>query len=88
MFDQYRHIYSTAFERTPSGFIYYERAWSKGVPVSAAERELYLSGARIDWLHAIVGRKAAMPRRPYWRGVRRIFLAMLWGIDPAEPDGR
>ena len=85
MFDRYRHIYSTAFERTPSGFIYYERAWSMGVPVSAEEREIYLSGARIDWLRAIVGRPAVIPRRPYWPAVKRILIACLLDYDPAEP---
>lgn len=88
MFDRDRHIYSTAFERSPSGFVYYERAWTKGVPVSAEEREVYLSGARIDWLRATVGRPAVVPRRPYWPAVKRIFFAAIWGFDPAEPDGR
>lgn len=88
MFEQLRYIYSTAFERTPAGFVYYERHWMKGVPVSAAERELYLSGAKEDWLRAIAGRKAVVPRRPYWRSVTRMVRAILSGIDPAEPNGR
>ena len=79
-----RHLKTTAFEPVDDGYVYYERAWAKGIRVTVDERELYLSGAHIDWLQAIVGRHKSEPRRPYWRGVKRMALAMLLGFDPDE----
>jgi hypothetical protein len=81
-----RHLKSTAFEQTPSGFIYYANAWAKGIAVSAADREIYLSGAHIDWLEAIAGREASKPRRPWLKGARRMFLAAWRGHDAQSPD--
>ncbi|WP_229726678.1 hypothetical protein [Sphingomonas alpina] len=79
-----RHVKTAAFEPINDGYVYYESAWAKGIRVTADERELYLSGAHIDWLRAIVGRDKSRPRRPYWRGVKRMALAMLLGFDPDE----
>ncbi|QNA86004.1 hypothetical protein G4G27_19975 [Sphingomonas sp. So64.6b] len=79
-----RHLKTTAFEPMDDGYVYYESAWAKGIRVTADERELYLSGAHIDWLRMIVGRDKSEPRRPYWRGVKRMALATLLGFDPDE----
>ena len=79
-----RHLKTTAFERTADGYVYYESAWAKGVPVTAEERELYLSGARIEWFSAILDREKSEPRRAYWQTFRRMVHATVLGFDPAE----
>jgi hypothetical protein len=84
MFERYPHIGSTAFERSDDGFIYYARAWSKGIPVSAAARDAYIFGPRSEWFEAILGRNGTVSRRPYWRTLRRILTATFLGYDPAE----
>lgn len=81
-----RHLKSTGFEPTPSGFAYYENAWSKGLEVSAEERELYLSGAYSDWLSATYGRDATLPARKWLPGVKRMLLAAWRGFDSQSPD--
>jgi hypothetical protein len=86
MYGKNVHISSTAFEPSSDGFVYYENAWSRGIPVSDAERQVYLYGSQSEWLEAIVGREATMPRRPYWRAVKRILAASFLGYDPAQPS--
>ena len=85
MFERHPHIGSTAFERSSEGFIYYANAWSKGIPVSTAARQAYIFGPREEWFEAILGEAATLPRRPYWRTVKRILTAAFLGYDPAEP---
>jgi len=86
MFERHPHIGSTSFERTEDGFIYYANAWSKGIPVSAAAREAYIFGPRSEWFEAILGQAGTVPRRPYWRTLKRCVSAILLGYDPAEPS--
>jgi len=85
MFERNPHIGSTAFERSPEGFVFYANAWSKGIPVSACAREAYLFGPRSEWFDAILDKEATVPRRPYWRTIRRMLIAAFLGHDPAEP---
>lgn len=85
MFERHPHIGSTAFERIEGGFVYYARAWSKGVPVSAAARDAYIFGPYGEWFEAVTGKEPTVPRRPYWRTVKRILTAAFLGHDPAEP---
>ena len=85
MFERYPHIGSTAFERVDGGFVYYSRAWSKGVPVSAAARKAYIFGPRSRWFEATIDREATAPRRPYWSTLKRILTAIFLGRDPQEP---
>jgi hypothetical protein len=87
MFEHHPHLGTTAFERTADGFVYYANAWSKGIPVSAAARHAYIYGPRSTWFEAILGQSPSVPRRPYWRSVKRILTAFFWGYDPAEPVG-
>jgi hypothetical protein len=74
-----RDILALSFEPTEDGFLYYHRRWSRGVPVSAEEREAYLSipalGSRRGWRKAIAGRPTAAPRA--FRPVQRKLLASL-----------
>ena len=84
MFEKHPHIGSTAFERSGDDFVYYANAWSKGVVVSASARQAYLFGPRTEWFEAISGKDTSVPRRPYWRTVRRILTATFLGYDPAE----
>ena len=58
----------------------------EGVEVSAEERELYLSGANIDWLNAICGRGATFSPRKWTYGVKRMLLAAWRGFDSQSPD--
>lgn len=81
-----RHLKSTCFEPMPSGFAFYANAWSKGVAVSADERELYLSGAYSDWLNAIYGRSATLPARKWLHSAKRMLLAVWRGFDSQSPD--
>ena len=85
MLERHPHLRSIKFDRVADGFVYYECAWSKGIPVSAAAREAYILGLRGEWFDAILGREATAPRRPYWRTMKRMLIASLFGYDPAEP---
>lgn len=82
MLGRHRHILATGFERDGDGWLYYRNGWSGGVPVSSEERELYLAGRWLQWRRRVSGRKAVAPRRPYWRTLRRMGLALLLGDDP------
>lgn len=86
MLERRPHLASIKFERVAGGFVYYASAWSKGVPVSAAAREAYIFGSRGEGFEAILGREATAPRRPYWRTMKRMLIATLYGHDPAEPE--
>ena len=62
-----RRIMETAFEPHGDGFVYYRSSWSKGVPVTPAERELFAA----DWTpqksaefhRLIAGRAPVTPAR-------------------------
>jgi len=77
-------ILSTAFERIGDDWIWYGKAWTRGVVVSSGERDLYLDSKLLAFRRAIAGRQATYPRRPYWPTLRRILTATFTGKDPAE----
>ena len=59
------------FEPDGDGYIFYRHHGSPGIPVTAEEREEYLSmpviGSRQDFYDRIAGRAPVRPRRPYGR---------------------
>ena len=75
-----RAFLDTSFEPHGEGFAFYRHHWARGIEVSAAEREAFLSppldGDRAVFYRAIAGRPATLPRRPY----RRALGAMLMGF--------
>ena len=75
-----RTLFDSSFEPDGDGFLFYRTHWSRGVPVTAAEREAYLSvafpGSRRDFYAAIRGRAPAGPRRSYWRSNFTMLAAM------------
>ena len=76
-----REVLATAFEAVGDRWAYYPNAWSRGVLVSAEERELFLGFRLRLFRKAIAGRPASEPRRPYWPMLKRILCAMLTGRD-------
>ena len=68
-----------SFEPADTGYIYYHWRWSRGIPVTAEERETYLSipalGSRRAWRAAIAGRPS-VPARAF-QPVQRKLLAEL-----------
>jgi hypothetical protein len=93
--EQQRDILALSFELAENGYLYYQSRWSRGVPVTAEEREAYLSipalGSRRGWRKAIAGRPTGPPRafRPVYRRLlaslpkRMIFAAVLIGFPIA-----
>jgi hypothetical protein len=75
-------VLSTAFDPVDGEWIWYAKAWARGVAVSPAERELYLDFHPIEFRRLIAGRAATHPRRPYWPTLARILAAMVTGRDP------
>lgn len=82
-----REILTTAFEKSDGNWIWYENAWSKGLIVSAHERDIYLDFRPIEFRQAIGGRVPTEPRRPYLRTLRRMTVAYFAGYDPALGAG-
>ncbi len=77
-------ILTTAFEKLDGQWVWYANAWSRGVIVSAKERDVYLAFKPVAFRQAIKGRAASVPRRPYWPTLMRILVAMGSGRDPNE----
>lgn len=81
--EQQREMLALSFEQTPSGYVYYHYRWSRGVPVSAAERESYLNipalGSRRAWRKSIEGRPT-VPHRQWsptgWKLLAALPLSM------------
>jgi len=69
-------ILETAFEQRGTQWIWYGYAWSRGVVVTAHERELYFSNRGL-FRKAIKGRSATEPRRRYWPNLKRMLRAIL-----------
>jgi hypothetical protein len=61
-----RDLLALSFEESEQGYIYYHNRWSRGVPVSAEEREAYLRipalGSRKAWRKSLKGRQTLPPR--------------------------
>jgi len=64
--EKQREILALSFERSGDGYLYYRWRWSRGVPVTAEEREAYLNipamGSRREWRRAIANRPTASTR--------------------------
>jgi len=80
---QQREILELSFEETDSGFIYYHNRWSRGIPVTAEEREEYLRipalGSRRAWRKVVSGRETTSPRAygpVAWKLSRKMPLMM------------
>jgi hypothetical protein len=66
--DETRRLLATSFEPHGEGFVYYKHRWSSGLPVTAAEREEYLSNwsffsSQRTLLNRIGGREPVAPPR-------------------------
>lgn len=74
-----RAFLDSDFEPDGAGFLFYRTHWSRGIPVSAAERQAYLARSfgdeRRHFEEMIRGRAATGPRRPYWRSYGRMLAA-------------
>ena len=93
--DEQRAILALSFEPTPHGYLYYHWRWSRGVPVTTEEREVYLSipalGSRRAWRKGIAGRPTSPPRsfQPTQRKllstmpVSMVVMAILIGVPLA-----
>jgi hypothetical protein len=64
--EEQRELHNLSFEPQGDGFLYYQHRWSKGIPVTAEEREAYLNipifGSRNAWRQSLTGRQLAPPR--------------------------
>lgn len=82
--EQLRRLLELSFEADQNGYLFYRNRWARGVRVTAAEREAYLSGtglgSRSAFYQAIRGRPAeAAPRQfapVYWKLLSRLPVAM------------
>lgn len=74
-----RAFLDSSFEPDGDGFLFYRTHWSRGIPVSPAEREAYLARAfgddRYHFEEMIRGRAATGRRRPYWLSYGRMLAA-------------
>lgn len=63
-----RKMLELAFEPDGDGYVFFKNAWSSGVPVTADERESYLSAGllsgRGEFYRTIASRQATPPPRP------------------------
>ncbi|QIG81233.1 hypothetical protein [Stakelama tenebrarum] len=74
-----RAALALSFEPDDDGYLYYHWRWSRGIPVTAEEREAYLAipvlGSRRAWRKSISGRPTA-PHRAF-RPVQQKLLARM-----------
>ena len=82
-----RRIMETAFEPQGDGFAYYRNVWAKGVPVTAAERELFVDAWTPEKSRAfhrlIAGRAPVAPARglkPFGRIARALPVGVVSAI--------
>lgn len=77
--DKQRTILALSFEPAENGYLYYHWRWSRGVPVTAEERDEYLSipalGSRRAWRKSIAGRPTSPPRS-FQPAQRKLLAAM------------
>ncbi|MET1110957.1 MAG: hypothetical protein ABWX67_05445 [Allosphingosinicella sp.] len=85
--DEQRRLFDTSFEPHGAGFLFYRHRWSKGIPVSAAEREEYLAipllGSRRAFYRKIRDRRPVRGARDYHRSARRMAKALPDSMGPA-----
>ncbi|PKP93236.1 MAG: hypothetical protein CVT77_06195 [Alphaproteobacteria bacterium HGW-Alphaproteobacteria-16] len=76
---QQREMLELSFEQAEHGFVYYHYRWSRGIPVTAEERDEYLTipvfGSRRAWRRSLAGRETTPPRA--YRPVARKLLKMM-----------
>jgi hypothetical protein len=74
-----RDLFALSFEPSGEGYHYYHYRWSRGVPVTAAERDAYLNipifGSRRAWRKSLIGRETLPPRS--YASVRQKLLAAM-----------
>lgn len=54
------------FVQDGEGYIYYSGPHSRGIRVTAAEREVFINGTSDEWLDIIADRKPTKAPRPFW----------------------
>ena len=54
------------FEPDGEDYIYYPGPRSRGIRVTAAERDVFIHGTPDEWLDVIADREPTEPPRPYW----------------------
>ncbi len=69
-------ILETAFEQVDGKWVWYPRAFSRGVVVSSEERDLYLAFRPFAFRKAVAGRPATQPRRPYFPPLKKVLRAI------------
>ena len=84
MSDPTSQLLATAFERIDGQWVWYAKAWSRGVIVNEDERDLFLAFKPLAFRQAIKGRPTSHPRRSYWATLNRILVAGLAGRDPQD----
>lgn len=77
-----RRLLELSFEPHSDGFAYYRNRWSQGRPVSAAEREAYLSiptfGSRRAFHAMVAARPPITPSRAYGPVFRQMMVRVPW----------
>jgi hypothetical protein len=75
-----RALYEASFEPHGNGYVFYRNAWSRGIAVTAEEREASLQPpfwrSRMTLQRKIRGRPSAAPRRSWLTAQRRMILAL------------
>ena len=73
-----RRLLDLSFERDGDGYVFFRNRWATGIPVTAQEREAYLSAGpfsrRREFYEAIKGREAVRPPRKNDGGLRLQLL--------------
>jgi hypothetical protein len=82
--EDHRRLLETSFEPYGSGYLFYRNRWSRGVPVSAEEREEYLAipvfGSRRAFYKRIEARQPLFGPRDYDSAAQRMASALPKGF--------
>ncbi len=74
-----REFLALSFEAVEEGYVYYQHRWSRGIPVTAEERDAYLAipvwKSRRSWMQGIAGRDTVPPRAH--KPLRNKMLSMM-----------
>lgn len=85
--EEQRRLLETSFEPHGDGFLFYRNRWANGVPVSAAEKDEYLSipvfGSRRAFYHKIANRSPVKGPRQYRHAASRMAWAFPRGSAEA-----
>jgi hypothetical protein len=66
MIDAHELAVKWHFAQDGEGYIYYSGPHSRGIRVTAAEREVFIHGTSDEWLDVIDDREPTEPPRPFW----------------------